>query len=157
MSNPTSTRVAAGLIGVALAAEPSYAATAPAFRPAVEEHIAAIARRDLPALIPTLTRGAALTMIMPNGVALEARQQYVDFHRNWFATPDEGRLDAEIVRTVESPALAHALIRYRYSSRDPAGATQGITSWLALTFALEDGRWRLVFDQNTAIVTKPGT
>jgi hypothetical protein len=26
-----------------------------------------------------------------------------------------------------------------------------MVNWLALTFALEDGAWRLVFDQNTPV------
>jgi hypothetical protein len=55
------------------------------------------------------------------------------------------------VRVLESPVLAHALVRYRYSSSDNTGNAQVMVSWLALSFALENGRWRLVFDQNTLI------
>jgi hypothetical protein len=47
--------------------------------------------------------------------------------------------------------MGHALIRYRYSSKDESGSVRTTVSWLALTFALEGGRWRLVFDQNTLI------
>jgi ketosteroid isomerase-like protein len=126
----------------------------PPFRAAVEAHIAAIVARDLGALLPTLTLGTELTMIAPNGYKFDTRQQYVDFHRQWFATKDEGKFDAiEIVRLIESPALGHALIRYRYSSKGPDGTVRSIVSWLALTFALEAGAWRLVADQNTAIDT----
>jgi hypothetical protein len=32
---------------------------------------------------------------------------------------------------------------------------QDTVSWLALTFALEDGGWRLVFDQSTLIQPSP--
>jgi hypothetical protein len=56
-------------------------------------------------------------MIAPNVYKFDTRQQYVDFHHQWFATKDDGKLAAEIVRVIESPALAHALIKYRYSER----------------------------------------
>jgi uncharacterized protein (TIGR02246 family) len=133
------------------AARAQPAPAAPPFRAAVETHLAAIVARDLDALLPTLTRGDALTMIAPNGTSFDTRQQFVDFHRQWFATDDDGRYDAEIVRVIESPALGHALIKYRYGFTDPRGEPQAIESWLALTFALQDGAWRLVFDQNTAL------
>jgi ketosteroid isomerase-like protein len=130
---------------------PRSPALAPPFRAAVEGHLAAVAARDMDALLPTLTSGNELTMIAPNGYRFETRQQYIDFHRQWFATDDAGKLEPEIVRLIESPALGHALIRYHYTSKDATGKAQVVVSWLALTFASEDGAWRLVFDQNTLI------
>jgi ketosteroid isomerase-like protein len=132
----------------------SSAAPAPPFRTAVEAHLSAVASRSMDALLPTLTRGNDLTMIAPNGFKWDTKQQYVDFHRQWFAMKDDGKLTYEIVRLIESAALGHALIKYQYSSKDPDGKPQVINSWLALTFALEDGSWRLVFDQNTALDPK---
>jgi ketosteroid isomerase-like protein len=149
--------VAAGSVIVAAgcATTRSSSAPAPPFRAAVEAHLAAVAARDMEALLPTLTRGNNLTMIAPNGYKFDTRQQYVDFHRQWFATKDEGKFDFDIVRVIETPALGHGLIRYRYASKDDAGTTRTTVSWLALTFGLEDGRWRLVFDQNTLIEAAP--
>jgi hypothetical protein len=63
--------------------------------------------------------------------------------------------DPEIVHLVESRRLGHALIKLRYRATAPSGAEQASLSWLALTFALEDGRWRLVFDQSTMIQASP--
>jgi ketosteroid isomerase-like protein len=143
--------VAGSLVAACAVVQRPSAAPAPPFRAAVEAHLAAVAARDMDRLLPTLTSGNDLTMIAPNGYKFDTRQQYLDFHRQWFATKDDGRLAAEIVRLIESPALGHALIKYRYSSKDNAGKPQVIDSWLALTFALEGGTWRLVFDQNTAI------
>lgn len=90
-------------------------------------------------------------MISPSGFKFNTRQQFVDFHRQWFAADDEGKLDFEIVSVIETPALAHALIKYRYSSKGKDGKSQSNDNWLALTFALEKNKWRLVFDQNTQI------
>lgn len=144
--------VTAGSLMSACAAAPqSSTSSEPPLRATVESHLAAISARDMDALLPTITAGTDLTMIAPNGFKFDTRQQYVDFHREWFATKDEGKLVTEIVRVIESPALGHALIKYRYSSKNQAGEPQAIDSWLTLTFALESGSWRLVFDQNTLL------
>jgi ketosteroid isomerase-like protein len=136
------------------ATSPLKSAEPPPFRAAVEAHLAAISARNLTALLPTLTAGEALTMIAPNGFKFDTRQQYIDFHEQWFAAPDGGKLEAQIASVTESPALAHALIKYRYTSKDASGKQQSTLCWLALTFALEKGSWRLVFDQNT-LITEP--
>ena len=93
-------------------------------------------------------------MIGPDGHKWDTKEQYIEFHRGWFAAKDDGKLEPTIVRLIETPALRHAVIKYRYTSRGPSGQTQTTVSWLALTFALEHGRWHLVFDQNT-LIQKP--
>jgi ketosteroid isomerase-like protein len=143
------------LVALALAICPAACASTPSLRPAVETHLRAVRTRNLDALLPTLTGGSDLRMIAPDGVQSTTRAQYVDFHRQWFARNDKGRFDPEIVHLVESPRLGHALIKLRYRATAPTGAVQDIVSWLALTFALEDGGWRLVFDQSTLIQPSP--
>src|SRR5262245_4583933 len=150
MNNKFAASLLAGsLAGCVAVADTAYA---PPFRPAVETHLSAIASRNMEALIPTLTTGEDLVMIAPNGMKWETRQQYVDFHRQWFASPDGGKLNYEIVSTVESPQLSQALVRYTYAT---AAQPKSDPTWLALTFALEDGAWRLVADQNTSISPPP--
>ena len=146
-------RITLSLIALAIGA--SACASTPPLRPAVETHLQAVRTRNLDALLPTLTRGSDLRMILPNGVQSTTRAQYIDFHRQWFATNDNGQFDPEIVHLVESPRLGHAVIKLRYRATTPTGATQDLVSWLALTFALEDGGWRLVFDQSTLIQPSP--
>jgi ketosteroid isomerase-like protein len=143
------------LLAVGALSPRSAAVSAPRFRTTLDAHLGAIAARDFQALLPTLTTGEALTMLAPNGYKFDTRTQYVDFHRTWFAAKDEGKLEFEIVRVIESPALAHALLKYRYRAKDPHGKAQTTVAWLALTFALENGAWRLVFDQNTPITAAP--
>lgn len=143
------------LLLAGLAICPSACASTPPLRPAVETHLQAVRTRNLDALLPTLTGGTDLRMIIPGGVQYTTKAEYVDFHRRWFASNDNGRFDPEIVHLVESPRLGHALIRLRYRATAPTGAAQDLLSWLALTFALEDGGWRLVFDQSTLIQQSP--
>jgi ketosteroid isomerase-like protein len=125
-------------------------AAPPPFRAAVEAHLAAIAARDMDALLPTLTQGENLTMLMPSGQKFDTKQQYIDFHRQWFAVQNDGKFEVvEYSRFIESPALSQVFLKYRYSYKDAAGEPQTMVNWLTLTFALEEGAWRLVFDQNT--------
>jgi ketosteroid isomerase-like protein len=146
-------KIARLLVAPALYA--SACASTPPFRPAVETHLQAVRTRNLEALLPTLTLGGDLRMIVPGGFQYTTRAEYVAFHRRWFATRDGGQFDPEIVHLVESPRLGHALIKLRYRSTAPTGAAQEAVSWLALTFALENGGWRLVFDQSTPIQPNP--
>jgi ketosteroid isomerase-like protein len=129
--------------------------SSPSFQAALEMHLAAVSARNMDALLPTLTSGDKLTMIAPNGFKWDTKRQYIDFHRQWFASKDDGQLKFETIRVIESPALAHALIRYRYKFKDNAGNAQSSVNWLTLTFALENGAWRLVFDQNTLLTDQP--
>jgi hypothetical protein len=55
----------------------------------------------------------------------------------------------EPVSLLERNEQRVALMRTTYT--DAAGSRQGL---LALTFAREQGQWRLVFDQNTRIADK---
>jgi ketosteroid isomerase-like protein len=143
------------LLVVALAVYPCACASTPPLRTAVETHLQAVRTRNLEALLPTLTGGSDLRMIAPDGFQYTTRAQYVAFHRHWFASNDNGRFDPEIVHLIESPRLGHALIKLRYRATPPTGAVQDFVSWLALTFALENGGWRLVFDQSTLIQPSP--
>jgi hypothetical protein len=140
---------------VALAIYPSACASTPPLRPAVETHLQAVRTRNLEALLPTLTGGGDLRVIAPSGVQSTTKAQYVDFHRQWFASNDNGQFDPQIVHLLESPRLGHALIKLRYRATAPTGAVRDTLSWLSLTFALEEGSWRLVFDQSTLIQPSP--
>lgn len=44
--------------------------------------------------------------------------------------------------------MAMALVKYQYSSK-PEDVP--VTSWLIYVFQLQDGDWRIVHDQNTAL------
>ena len=116
------------------------------FHETVAAHIAAIQARDLDALLATVTTGDSLTLIFPQGTTFHTRQEYVDFHEEWFA--DTGwSMEIEPVSSTVRGDLGIALVRTTYT--DDAGPRQAM---LALTFAHGRDGWRLVFDQNTRIV-----
>lgn len=118
------------------------------FQQSLTAHVQAIRSRDLDGLLETITTGDHLALIFPNGRMSETRQAYVDFHRQWFA--EQGwTMQMEPVSLLVRNELAIALMRTTYTDED--GSRRGL---LALTFAWEQGRWRLVFDQNTRIDEK---
>lgn len=120
------------------------------FAAALEAHLQAIRQRDLDALADTVTTGDELILIFPNGSRTDTREEYLDFHRSWFA--DTGwRMHVELLHVIERPALGLALMKYRYESTTPDGEPRTSINYVAMTFAKEDGAWRLVFDQNTPI------
>jgi ketosteroid isomerase-like protein len=119
-----------------------------AFQETLTAHVNAVRNRDLDALIKTITAGDNLTLIFPNGKTTHTRQAYIDFHREWFA--EQGwTMQMEPVSVQSSDELRVALMRTTYT--DASGSRQGL---LALTFAREQGQWRLVFDQNTRLADK---
>ncbi|HEY6941927.1 nuclear transport factor 2 family protein [Dokdonella sp.] len=135
---------------LAVAGVPADAAE-PSLRGVAQAHLAAVEARDLDALLATVTSHDKLTLLFPDGSAFTTRAQYVDFHKEWFADR-AWHFHGEIVDVIETPQLGHVLARYRYESGGKAAAKD---TWLALTFAKERGRWRLVFDQNTRIEPQP--
>ena len=112
----------------------------------VDAHAGAIDARDLDALMATVTDGDSLTLIFPDGTTLLTRDQYRDFHVGWFADSSWTMAMQPVSQTVRD-GLGVALLRTTYT--DAAGPRDAM---LALTFAPEDGAWRLVFDQNTRVV-----
>ena len=122
---------------------------APDFDTTLERHLDAIQARDLAEMEATITTGRDLVLIFPDGTRLETREQFLDFHTDWFADKAWVMMP-ELLRTWQGRDYAYALLRYDYDP-DGAGPAEARPSYLSLGFALEDGEWRLVHDQNTRI------
>ena len=131
----------------ACASTSPHVTVSPPFLPTVERHLAAVEGRDIDVFIDTITRTDALRVIFPNGAAVNSTSEVIAFHREWFADP-HWRWHGEIVDAQLGTDLSLALVKYSY--RDTPDA-EPHSSWLALVFALEEGQWRLVHDQNTSL------
>jgi len=148
--------VALASLLLSFATVPACAAPAPAspeqaLRATLDRHLAAIDARDLDGLLATVTRGEALTLILPDGRVLATRAQYRQLHVDWFAERDWRMVfDVEDVRVFGDVGIA----RVRYDSQakgvDGAYASRRV-ALLSLVFAREGGEWRLVYDQNTTL------
>jgi len=118
------------------------------FQEQLQVHLTAIQQRDLPAFLSTMTQGEAVSCILPNGKYFERRSAFVDFTRDWFADPD-WQITFELLKTIETAEMSIALLSVHYADKDATGTPYQLNYYLSLGFVLEDGAWRLVFDQNT--------
>jgi ketosteroid isomerase-like protein len=121
------------------------------FRETLEGHLRAIRERDLPALVATLPADG-LVLIMADGRLERSVGRFVELHRDWFAQTTWS-LATGLVSLLETPELGVAVVHLDYRDEPPGGAPVHETSYLTLVFALRDGRWVMVQDQNTPIRT----
>lgn len=137
------------LVAIGLVSIPALAAANPALEAAIARHLDAIRGRDMAGMEATITRGADLELIFPNGRRTSTRAEFLAFHREWFADPNWS-MSFERQRLIAGRDMAVALYRATYTSSEN-GQSSTRQNWLAFTFRLEDGEWRLVHDQNTRL------
>jgi len=119
----------------------------PDFDLALQKHLDAIATRDLAAFAAHLTKRETLYTIVQNGHAFTTPQESIDIHEGWFKDKDwiwEGR----VIHKVVGADMAMAVLKYDYRARPK---DKPFETWLTYVFALEDGAWKIIHDQNTAL------
>jgi hypothetical protein len=119
------------------------------FEETLNRHIEAIRTRDLAGIEATITSGPELVLIFPNGHRTTTRDDYMDFHRPWFAS-DSWTMQIEVVGAFVGRDYATAMARTVYEDLANGEPVQS-RSWLTLTFRREGDRWALYHDQNTRI------
>lgn len=119
----------------------------PDFDIAIQQHFAAIANRDIEAFKSHLTRGDTLYTIVQNGHAFTTPAETIAIHQQWF---EDSRWlwEGSVVHKVVGEDMAMALIKYQYR---PTVDDTPFTTWLTYVFQLQEGQWRIVHDQNTAL------
>jgi ketosteroid isomerase-like protein len=132
-----------------LGAEVGHAADS--LESAFARHVRAVQARDMRELEATITTAPQLTLILPGGVRTETRQAYLDFHREFFASPT-WTIGFDVLEMLETPELGLVATRSHYADTDrDSGQAVRTSSWVTFVFRKEEGEWRLVFDQNTRI------
>lgn len=119
----------------------------PNFDDALEAHFDAIRTRDLDAFTSHLTTDDTLYTIVQNGHAFTTPEETAAVHADWFNDRDY-LWEPQVVRTIVGSDMAMALVRYRMRAN---AEDEGFETWLIYVFRLEDGQWRIVHDQNTAL------
>lgn len=132
------------LPAVALARRPPT----PKLDPTLDAHLAAIAARDLPALLATVAED--ITLILPGGQLLDGKTAYRKFHEEWFAEKGWTMGIKELRRDV-GDAHAVVLVQTDYRDKDDKGAEIRAQSYLVLVWKRVGNRWLLVHDQNTRL------
>lgn len=119
----------------------------PDFDNALQNHLASIAARDIEAFKGNLTLDETLYTIVQNGHAFTKKSELIAIHEQWFKDPN-WVWKGEVVHKVVGEDMAMALIKYQYQAK-PDEAPFG--TWLVYVFQLQNGKWRIVHDQNTAL------
>lgn len=119
----------------------------PDFAAALQQHFEAISNRDIEAFKSHLTGGKTLYTVVQNGHAFTTPSETIEIHQQWFKDPN-WTWEGELVHKVVGEDVAMALVKYKY--RANAGDAP-FSSWLTYVFQLQEGQWRIVHDQNTAL------
>lgn len=131
------------------AREQAVAAPACDFDCTLERHLRAIADHDFAAFAPTITARPDIQLVLPDGSIIAGREPYMEALQSFL---DEGgfAFNYETVDKRAGTDLGYALIDVTQVND---GADAPSRYYLLLVFAIEDGEWRLVHDQNTRIET----
>lgn len=117
----------------------------PDFDQALQSHLASIASRDINAFKEGLSLDDTLYTVVQNGHAFTKRSELIAMHEQWFKDPN-WIWKGEVVRKVVGEDMAMALIKYEYQAKPE---DEPFSTWLVYVFQLQDGKWRIVHDQNT--------
>jgi uncharacterized protein (TIGR02246 family) len=131
-----------------LAAIPSQAAE-PSVDAAFAAHVKAVQSRDLAALARTISDAEQLILILPNGKLTKTRQEYLDFHKEFFASKS-WRIRFDPVSTNVGSEFAVLTTKSLYEDLQD-GKPVRTRSWVTFIFRKEAGEWRLIHDQNTRV------
>ena len=119
----------------------------PDFDTALQQHFSAISKRDIEAFKSHLTRGDTLYTIVQNGHAFATPSETIEIHKQWFKDPN-WIWEGSVVHKVVGEDVAMALVKYQYRQK---AENAPISTWLTYVFQLQEGQWRIVHDQNTAL------
>ena len=119
----------------------------PDFDKALQEHLDAIANRDIEAFKSHLTHGDKLYTIVQNGHAFTTPSELIAIHEQWFSDLN-WIWEGSVVHKVVGQDMAMALVKYQYRSK---AEDEPFSTWLIDIFQLQGGQWRIVHDQNTAV------
>ncbi|MFF5296447.1 YybH family protein [Paractinoplanes globisporus] len=118
------------------------------FTGAVEQHLAAVAARDLPAYLATVRDDVSLILL--NGRLLRGREAVAGLHQDWFADPDWSWTLSPVHSAVAGDTGV-AVFEVDYDDLDGDGKPYSTRYLLSLTFTRDSEGWRLLHDQNTAL------
>jgi ketosteroid isomerase-like protein len=117
------------------------------FRAALEKHLKAIRERDLDAFRNTIS-SSDMAVITSDGRLVRDRARFLKMHGEWFESKTWS-LEVGEAFVQEWQGVALAVLALEYFDQPPGSPPLREKSYLTLVFAKRDGRWEMVFDQNT--------
>ncbi len=121
----------------------------------VERHVSAIKAHDWDSFASTITNQPNLQLILPDGTLIDGREAYLEILEPWL-TGGGFTVSEEVIDQRIGADLGYTLLRMTQRNEGEE-EEEPSRYFLLLVFALEDGSWRLVHDQNTAIASDADT
>src|SRR5689334_19544395 len=106
------------LIAAVISCTTRNASNHPDYDATLKIHLDAIQNHNLQALLSTVHD--SVTLIFPNGQRLKSKQEFSDFHQNWF-NDSTWTLRPAILKTIQSDSVSYSSIQYQYSDVDSTG------------------------------------
>lgn len=140
--------MAMALAGCSAAAD-EEAGVAPAcdYDCTLDAHLGAIQSHDWDAFAATITAQPEIQLILPDGRMIDGREAYMEILEPWLSGGGFS-IEHETVDQRVGSDMGYTLLRMTQQNE---GEDATSNYFLLLVFAIEDGEWRLVHDQNTGI------
>ena len=119
-------------------------------RQTYERHIAAIAARDLPTLMATVTDKPQLHFIDSRGTLRRTRADFHKYHVEWFAQKG-WKISFARQSLHQRGDHGYVMSIYTYEDITSEGQPYKAEGFVTLVFERRDGQWRMVADICTTI------
>ncbi|GIO25791.1 YybH family protein [Ornithinibacillus bavariensis] len=119
------------------------------FRQALTFHLNSVMKKNITDFDSTI-HPVSISLVLGNGKLIQSREEFIRFHEDWFADND-WCIEFEVINTRETEQMASALLYVHYDDFDEKGNPYQLNYYLHLLFENVNGKWLLVFDQNTNI------
>lgn len=123
------------------------------FEKAVTKHLTSIDERNYKNFESTVTDENNINLILPNGVHISSRTQFLEFIKAWFQETT-WEMKYTILSMRETSEMGFVLLMVNYSDLDADNKPYSLVYYLNLIFEKQAGQWKLVHDQNTMCYDK---
>lgn len=123
------------------------------FEKTLQKHLQAINDKNFNEFKSTITEKNEINLILPNGIHFSTRSQFLNFTKAWFQE-NTWEMKYTILSLKETSEMGFVLLMVNYSDIDENKNPYSIVYYLNLIFEKQNGKWKLVHDQNTMCYDK---
>lgn len=123
------------------------------FEKTVKIHLQSIDEKNYDNFISTITEKNDFNLIMPNGVHISSKKQFLDFTKAWFAETT-WKMKYTILNLKETSEMGFVFLMINYSDVNEKNEPYSLVYYLNLIFEKQSSGWKLVHDQNTMCYDK---
>ena len=114
------------------------------------KHLNAVTNRDLLSLRSTLSPKGNMQLILPQTEIIKSVDAFMDYHKEWFATPDWA-FETKIISSNVKPELGMAIVEIVY--HEPMRDGKPYFNRMTVSYVLEkiDGQWYVIKDHASSV------